>query len=54
MEIPKRTWDHLVDLVETLDEYTTYGAFMSTTEQILDLLRVTIQDSKREIESCQD
>jgi len=53
MEIPKRTWDHLVDLVATLDEYTTYGAFMSTTEQILDLLRVTIQDSTREI-PCQD
>ena len=53
MEIPQRTWDHLVDLVETLDAYTTYGAFMSTTEQILDLLRVTIQDTKRET-PCQD
>jgi hypothetical protein len=53
MEIPDKTWSHLVDLVQIFDQYSTYGAFLNTVDQILDLLRVTIQDTKRE-KPCQD
>ena len=53
MEIPKRTWDHIVDLMRVIEEYPTHTQYLNAVEQIIDLVSTVIQDSKREL-PCQD
>jgi hypothetical protein len=54
MEIPDKTWGHIVEFMQVVEEYPRHSTYLNAVEHILNLLRTVIQDTQREVEPCQD